>query len=337
MVMKLKIGLLGAGRFGIFHLAGYVKNKNCEIVSVASRTEESAKNAGKKFNIPHIYWGDSWKAMLEEQELDAVSICSPNYLHGPMTIAALQNNCNVLCEKPIAISLEELKNIERLLDNKKLIYFSSFQKRYLEISPIIKKIVQENVLGNLHLVRYFFGHYGPYTSYPAMSKQKWFINSKMAGGGVLLDLGVHCIDLMRYLIGEFKTIEGYNANSVCKGISDEDVCNVLFRFEENILGIVSVSWCSEPMEIIELYGSKGTLKIDMQSKDPFNITPIKLRNSPILKKVFNTNFGTDSIPQHKLIDHFIDCVINKKQEEPNFNDGKRAVEFVLEAYKLKSK
>ena len=337
MVIKLKIGLLGAGSFGIFHLEGYAKNKNCEIVSVASRTEESAKNAAKKFNIPHIYWGDSWKAMLEERELDAVSICSPNYLHGPMTIAALENNCNVLCEKPIGISLEELDRIERLLDAKKLIYFSSFQKRYLEVIPIIKKILQEKALGELHLVRYFFGHYGPYTSYQPLSKQKWFINSKLAGGGVLIDLGVHCIDLLRYLIGEFKSIQGCNTNSVCKGISDEDVCNVLFRFEENILGNLSVSWCSEPMEIIELYGSKGTLKIDLQSKDPINVTPTKLRKDPILKEIFNIDFNMGSIPQHKLIDHFIDCVINKKQEEPNFNDGKRAVEFVLEAYKLKNK
>jgi len=337
MVMKLKIGLLGAGTFGIFHLEGYAKNKNCEIVSVASRTEESANHAAEKFNIPHIYWGDSWKAMLEEQELDAVSICSPNYLHGPMTIAALENNCNILCEKPIAISLEELDRIERLLDEKKLIYFSSFRKRYLEVSPILKKIIQEKVLGDLHLVRYFLGHYGPYTSYQPKSKQKWFINSKMAGGGVLLDLGVHCIDLMRYLIGEFKTIEGYNANSVCKGITDEDICNVLFRFEENVLGIVSVSWCTEPLEVIELFGSKGTLKVDLQSKELFNVIPTKLRKTPILKEAFKSDFNTSSISQHKLIDHFIDCVINKKQEEPNFNDGKRAVEFVLEAYKLKSK
>lgn len=333
--MTLKIGLLGAGRFGQFHLSGYAKNKNCEIVSVASRTEESAKRVANKFNIPNVYWGDSWKEMFKEQNLDVVSICSPNYLHGPMTIAALENDCNVLCEKPIAISLEELSQIERTLNKKKLIYFSSFQKRYLRISPVIKKIIENKVFGEPHLIRYFFGHYGPYTSYNAMSEQKWFMDSKMAGGGVLIDLGVHCIDLLRYLAGEFTEIEGYSHNSACKGIIDEDICNVLFRFENNILGNISVSWCSEPMEIIEIFGSKGTLAIDLQSNKPFNYKPSRLKRDPILKEAVNDTYNTASIPQHDLINHFIDCVINKKQDEPNFNDGKRAVEFVLKAYNFK--
>ena len=335
--MKLKIGLLGAGRFGQFHMSGYAKNKNCEIVSIASRTEESAKKAASKFNIANVYWGDSWKAMLEEQDLDAVSICSPNYLHGSMTIAALENDCNVLCEKPIAISLEELDKIERILNKKDLIYFSSFQKRYLEISPIIKKIIQNKVLGELHLTRYFFGHYGPYTSYSAMSKQRWFIDSKMAGGGVLIDLGVHCIDLLRYLVGEFTEIEGYSYDNACKGIIDEDICSVLFRFENKVLGNISVSWCSEPMEIIELFGSKGTLTIDLQSNKPFNYKPSRLKRDPILKQAVTDTYNTTSIAQHDLINHFIDCVIDKKQDEPNFNDGKRAVEFVLKAYNFKKK
>ena len=335
--MKLKIGLLGAGRFGQFHLSGYTKNKNCEIVSIASRTEESAKKVAGKFNIANTYWGDSWKAMLEEQDLDAVSICSPNYLHGPMTITALENDCNVLCEKPIAISLEELGKIENILNKKDLIYFSSFQKRYMKVSPIIKRIIHNKVLGEIHLVRYFFGHYGPYTSYNAMSKQKWFIDSKMAGGGVLIDLGVHCIDLLRYLVGEFTEIEGFSRGSACKGIIDEDICNVLFRFENNVLGNISVSWCSEPMEILEFFGSKGTLSIDLQSNKPFNYKPSKLKRNSIFKEAISETYNTASIAQHDLINHFVDCVINKKQDHPNFNDGKRAVEFVLQAYNFLKK
>jgi len=333
--MKIKVGLVGAGRFGIFHLAGYKKNENCEIIAVCSRTEESARNAAEKFNIPNVYWGDSWKRMFEEQNLDAVSICSPNYLHAPITLLALENNCNVLCEKPIALSLKELDQIENILNTKDLIYFTSFQKRYLSIIPNVKKIIASKIFGEINLIRYFFGHYGPYSSYQPMSKQKWFIDSKMAGGGVLIDLGVHCIDLLRFLIGEFDCVEGYNFNSTCKKINDEDNCNVLFKFENGALGMITVSWCSEPSEIIEFFGTKGTLKIDLQSNSPFDFHPKKMLRNIILKEALDANYNTNMIPQHELINHFVNCILENKQESPNFYDGKRAVEFVLEAYSMK--
>ncbi|MHA1107118.1 MAG: Gfo/Idh/MocA family protein [Promethearchaeota archaeon] len=164
--MTLRVGLIGAGSFGYYHLSGYKKNANCDLIAVASRSEQSAKKAAEKFEIPNVYWGDSWK-------------------------------------KPIAINNHELENIENTLKKTGLIYFTSFQKRYIAVIPYIKKIIENKVLGDISLVRYFFGHHGPYTSWRASSEQKWFFDTKMAGGGVLLDLGVHCIDLLRYLIGEF--------------------------------------------------------------------------------------------------------------------------------------
>ena len=333
--MTLKVGLIGAGSIGYYHLSGYKKNANCDIIAVASRSEQSAKKAADKFEIPSVYWGDSWKQMLEEQNLDIVSICSPNYLHASMSIVALKNNCNVICEKPIAINKNELEMIENTLKTSGLIYFTSFQKRYMTVIPYIKKIIENKVLGDINLVRYFFGHYGPYTSWHASSEQKWFFDTKMAGGGVLLDLGVHCIDLLRYLIGEFTEIGGYNYNSTCKKIRDEDNCNVIFKFKNGTLGNITVSWCSEQSEILELFGTEGSLKIELQSNTPFTFQPKKLRRNKYIKEALEADYNVNIIPQHKLIDHFVSCVINKNQENPNFYDGKRAVEFVLESYMMK--
>jgi len=333
--MKLKVGLIGAGSFGYYHLSGYKKNANCDIIAVASRTEQSAKKAADKFEIPNVYWGDSWKQMLEEQSLDIVSICSPNYLHAPMTIMALKNNCNVICEKPIAINKTELENIENTLNGTGLIYFTSFQKRYMTVIPYIKKIIESKVFGDINIVRYFFAHYGPYTSWHASSEQKWFFDKKMAGGGVLLDLGVHCIDLLRYLIGEFTEIGGYNYSNNCKKIEDEDNCNVIFKFKNGALGNITVSWCSEPSEILELIGTEGSLKIDLQSNTPLTFQPKELQRNKYIKEALEADYNVNIIPQEKLIDHFVSCVLNKNQENPNFQDGKRAVEFVLESYQMR--
>jgi predicted dehydrogenase len=77
--MTLKVGLIGAGGFGTIHLLGYVRNPNCKLVAIASRTEEHARNAAERFYIPKIYGGvDSWKNMIENEELDVISICTPN-------------------------------------------------------------------------------------------------------------------------------------------------------------------------------------------------------------------------------------------------------------------
>ncbi|MHA2394836.1 MAG: Gfo/Idh/MocA family protein [Promethearchaeota archaeon] len=330
--MKLKVGLIGAGGFGYLHLSGYERNENCEITAIASRTEKSAKKAAGKFNVQQVYSGDGWIKMLKHENLDAVSICSPNYLHAQMVIEALKQNCNVLCEKPIAISQKELHDMEQELRRRDLIFFSSFQKRYISFISQIKEMIENQVLGEINLVRHIFSHYGPYTSWRPLSEQKWFFDAEKAGGGVLMDLGVHSIDILRYLIGEYNKVEGYSYNTICKKISNEDNCNVIFRFNNGVLGTMTISWCNEPSDIIEIFGTKGMIKIDMHSKEPLSFRPRKLGRNPAIKEFLQREHSMKIMPQHRLINHFIDCILKGKQESPDFNDGKRAVEFVLEAY-----
>jgi len=331
---KLRVGLIGAGGFGLIHLNGYTKNNNCQLVAVASRTNKHAKYAAEQFNIPNIYVEDNWKEMLRKENLDIVSICTPNYLHYPITIEAIENNINILCEKPICITLDELRSIQEKLLGKDLIYFTSFQKRYNPLIPIIKEIINTKILGKIILVRYYFSHYGPYKSWQALSEEKWFFDSEKAGGGVLIDLGVHCIDLLRYLIGEYAKIDGVNLNTSCINMKDEDNCNVLFTFQNGTLGIISVSWCNEPLELIEIYGTKGYIHLDLHSKKPLVFGPKNLEKNVYIKKALSHRTSERNF-QHLLIDHFINCILKSKQESPDFSDGKKAVEFVLNAYSFK--
>jgi predicted dehydrogenase len=333
--MTLKVGLVGAGGFGYLHLNGFSKNPNCNLVAIASRTKEHAKAASEKFNIPKVYAGDnSWEQMIENEKLDIISICTPNYLHAPIALKAIEKKCHVLCEKPIAITHEELNQIESTLRAKNLIFFTSFQKRYNSIFTLIKSTIDEEILGKITLVRYYFSHYGPYKSWKALSEEKWFFNGEKAGGGVLLDLGVHCIDILRYLLGEYDKVNGVNFETSCIKMEEEDNCNVLFRFKNGASGIISVSWCNEPLETIEIYGIKGFIKVDLSGRIPPSFGPKSLRRREKIKDIVEYK-PTNEYTQNKLIDHFIDCIQTKQQESPNFDDGKKAVEFVLEAYSFK--
>ena len=314
---------------------GYAKNPECELVAIASRTEDHAKKAAERFHIPKVYTGNnSWEKMIDEQELDIVSICTPNYLHAPIVLKAIENDCNILCEKPIAISRKELSQIEEKLKNKNIIFFTSFQKRYNPVFNRLKDIIENNVLGKIISVRYYFSHYGPYKSWQAVSEEKWFLDSEKAGGGVLLDLGVHCIDILRFLLGEYDKVNGINFNTSCITMEDEDNCNVLFRFKNDTLGFITASWCNEPLETIEFFGTQGYIKVDLTNKNFVSYGPRKLKKNEYLKSLIEHK-PSGEIAQYVLTNHFIDCIKKKTQENPNFEDGKRAVEFVLEAYSLK--
>lgn len=335
--MPVKVGVIGAGGFGTIHLQGYAKNPNCEVVAIASRTKSHALKAAQEFSVENIYFGeDNWKKMIVSEDLDAISICTPNYLHAPMALEALNNGIHVLCEKPICINQKELEELTQANKKSSLIFMTSFQKRFNPIIPLLKSILDNEVLGRLTLMKYYFSHYGPYISWKALSEERWFFDSSMAGGGVLLDLGVHCIDIMRYLIGEYKQINGINSNTSCIEMKDEDNCNVLFRFQNDTLGMISVSWCNFPSEVIELYGSNGNLYIDLRSKRPVSFQPKNLKKNKLIKKAFSMRNYSNNY-QDKVINQFINAIITNKQTHPTFEDGRKAVEFVFESYAILQK
>jgi UDP-N-acetylglucosamine 3-dehydrogenase len=335
--MSLKVGVIGAGGFGTIHLQGYKKNPNCEVVAIASRTKSHALKAAKEFSIKKIYFGDDeWKRMIISEDLDAVSICTPNYLHAPMVLEAFNNGIHVLCEKPICINRKELEVLTQANKKSTLIFMTSFQKRFNPHIPSLKSIIDNEVLGRLILVKYYFSHYGPYISWKALSEEKWFFDSHMAGGGVLLDLGVHCIDNLRYLIGEYRRVDGVHSNTSCIDMKDEDNCNVLLRFQNDTLGIISVSWCNFPSEVIELYGSNGNLRIDLLSKRPISFQPKNLKKNKLIKKALTIRKYSDNY-QDAVINQFINAILMNKRIHPDFEDGKKAVEFVFESYDLLQK
>jgi len=117
-------------------------------------------------------------------------------------------------------------------------------------------------------------------------------------------------------------------------MEDEDNCSVLFRFKNDATGLISVSWCNEPLETIDLFGTKGFIKLDLSGRNPPSFGPKKMKRNNVINFFLEINPPIEST-QNKLIDHFIDCIQTKKQENPNFEDGKKAVEFVLDAYSLK--
>ncbi len=117
-------------------------------------------------------------------------------------------------------------------------------------------------------------------------------------------------------------------------MQDEDNCNVLFRFKNDALGFITASWCNEPLEMVDIFCTKVYIKFNLTNKNFVSYGPRNLKKNEFLQNLINYKPSGD-IAQYVLTDHFIDCIKKKTQENPNFEDGKRAVEFVLDAYSLK--
>jgi predicted dehydrogenase len=190
---KLRVGLIGAGGIAGTHTTNYKTFDDVDVVAACDVREGALKAFGKKFGVKRLY--STWQEMLNKAQLDAVSVCTPNGLHCEPTIDALNAGCHVLVEKPLAMNAEEG---QRMLDaakkNKKHLTIA-FQHRFDGRTQVIRRAFDRGVLGRVLFVRV-----------QALRRRgipNWgvFGRKDLQGGGPLIDIGVHCLEMAHYAIG----------------------------------------------------------------------------------------------------------------------------------------
>ena len=194
MNKKLRVGLIGAG--GIMRGAhlnpGWTAAPDCEIVAVCDIHEPTAQGLARDFKIPHIF--NDFNKLLELDEIDAVDICTPNKFHTPVILAALAAGKHVLCEKPLATSVEEIHAIQRLLAKSDRILMTAQHFRFTGPVRAIKSWVDTGALGEVYHARV------------NATRRNWlpvnpgFIDPKLSGGGPCMDIGVHALDTALWLM-----------------------------------------------------------------------------------------------------------------------------------------
>ena len=221
---KLKIGVIGCGSIAKFrHLPEYEANESVEIIAVCDIVEDRVKETAEKYNAKAY---TSYEELLADENIDAISVCLPNYLHAPVSIAASNAGKHVLCEKPMATSTEEgLQMIEAASkQNKKLMI--GHNQRFVPSHEKARKLIASGELGKINSFRTTYGHSGP-EAWSVDGRDSWFFTKEEAFIGAMGDLGVHKTDLMRYLLGEeFVEVAGFvetNAKTDTD-IDDNAVC-----------------------------------------------------------------------------------------------------------------
>jgi predicted dehydrogenase len=190
---RVRVGVIGCGA-GIFHLEGYAEEPRAEVVAIAGLDTERCQDLAKRFDIPHVY--RDYAELLAHPNIDAVSIAVPNHLHMPIAVAALESGKHVLVEKPLARNSDEGRRMVEVAQRTERVLAIAFQRRSRHDVELVKNEVEKGNLGRVYHARaYWLRRSG----IPGLGS--WFTNKEQAGGGPLIDLGVHVLDMALWMMG----------------------------------------------------------------------------------------------------------------------------------------
>ncbi|NUM52818.1 MAG: Gfo/Idh/MocA family oxidoreductase [Candidatus Hydrogenedentes bacterium] len=326
--VHFRAGIVGAGAIAqACHMPGYIRNKHCELVAFADPSSARHKELADKF--PGVRGYTSTEEMLAKEKLDIISVCTPNKYHAANTIAALRAGCHVLCEKPIAVSLQEADRMIAAAKQARKKLMIGFTNRLYRGPLACKQMLQRKAIGKPFMFRVRFAHGGPY---PGWAKDKWFYEPDISAGGAMLDMGIHAIDLALWLYGPIRAVSAKVATLV-KRIPVDDNAVVLLEFASGALGYIEVGWTSKPgFTGIELYGTEGSLICDY-------VRGLQLCSG-------KASAGTDSVREWELlddkpatggwpveIDYWMDVVMGQEKLTMDGAAGRAALEVALAAYK----
>ena len=327
---KLKIGVIGCGSIAKHrHLPEYAANTQIKIVAVCdivkSRADETAVLYGAKSY-------ESYEELLQNSEVDAVSVCTPNYLHAPISIAALKAGKHVLCEKPMATSRADAEEMIETASKSGKKLMIAHNQRFVPSHAKAREILASGEIGKVYSFRTAFGHPGP-EGWSVDGKESWFFEKDKAFIGAMGDLGVHKTDLIRYLLNEEIVEVGSFVETSAKEfatVDDNAVC--ILKSESGIIGTLAASWAytaSEDNSTI-IYAEKAILRLE---DDPVNSLVVQYQTGEVVKYELGGIQTNDSGGQSssKVIDQFVDSILVNKEVPVSGTEGMNSLQVVLAA------
>jgi len=276
MTAPLRVGVVGLGWAGQQHLAAYQSHPDTEIVALAGLEDGPRAKLARKYAIEHTV--ADWQDLLKVEGLDAVSVCVPTFLHAPIAIAALKRGIHVLSEKPIALNAPEAERMVRAARKADRVLDVAFNHRQRGDIQKLKALIDEGRLGRPYYAKAWWLRR---TGIPTIGS--WFTRAELAGGGPLVDIGVHLLDYSLFLLGDPEVVAvsastydllatagfGSNPEAEKSGAADgdaphfdvEDLASVFMRLADGGTLLVEASWAAHRRDGdefgITLYGTDG--------------------------------------------------------------------------------
>jgi predicted dehydrogenase len=319
MQTKLRFAVIGAGAIGLHHMQSITGCARAELVAVAETNPGRLDEAAARFKVPHAY--KDYEPILRRDDVDAVSIALPNFLHAPVALAALKAGKHVHLDKPMAFNAREAAAIIALAKKKKLTFMVGQNQRFSKEAQMLKVAVDKGILGDVYHGRAWWIRRA---GIPRIGS--WFTQKKYSGGGCLLDIGVHMLDLCLHLMGNFKAVavsgitharfgpRGLGGGGWGKSEIDpkakfdvDDYACALIKLQGGKSVILEVAWAAHtdnPSHGVQIFGTEGG----------GSVFPCKIYHKSTEMDGYDVITPQDikvPLPEDRL-HHFTNCVLDRK-------------------------
>ncbi len=330
---KVRVGVIGLG-MGKVHLKNFHESPDAEVVAICDMNESLLEEMKEEYQVPFAF--TEYKKMLRMKDLDAVSIATPNVFHASMTIDAIRKGKHVLCEKPMAMNARQAERMveESKKHNKKIMIH--FNQRYSPASRCVKKYIDEGHLGEVYYIK------TGWLRQMGAPMRPSFTDKSISGGGPLIDLGVHRLDFVLWLLGyprvltvsagTFDKIAGDKVRGKGLKYDVEDLGVAMLRLENGAVLMLEASWATmivynDEMST-QMFGTKGSFE---QKTVDYKVSELKfisekknkiVEETPIIKE----NNGTAQ-------QHFVECILKDIEPEVSGLHGLQIMKILDAIYK----
>jgi len=322
--MKMvRLGIIGLGYIGQLHLRNSIKLTNAKVSAVSDVSKKTLAKA-RDMGVKTLF--SNYEDLLNDTQIDAVIISLPTHLHLECAKQASEAKKHIFLEKPIARNMEEAKEIVSVAHNNGIRLMMGYHLRFNKGFSDLRQKINQRIIGDVEIAYATFISSGPFfhrdEGYAPVPVPEWWFNRELTGGGALIDLGSHIINLLRWYFGEISDIKANFGHRFNMDVEDSAVC--LARFSTGTRAIMNVGWFSQEFQLkVDLLGSVGCTGAQHVPSNPIS------RVAQLLTK------GTSKFDQshYSELQYFVNCLIKDRHPFPSGEDGLRDLEAIARAYK----
>jgi predicted dehydrogenase len=317
---KLRWALLGCGDIAQKRVAPALRDlENCEFVGVCREQADLALDFAKKFGAKKYY--NSADELVGDSQIDAVYVATPVYLHAEHTVAAAEAKKHVLCEKPMALNLDECDEMITACQTNNVKLGIAYYRHFYPIIARVKQIIESGEIGKPVFVHInVFEYFNPLPG----DRRHWFVEKDKSGGGPMFDFGCHRIEVLLNILGPVKSVKGFMSNVVFS-IEVEDTATAHFTFDCGANAVLNVTRaCFEPADTLDIYGDKGSIHIPVLNGAAMTVKTDSGERTE--------QHGPHSNVHQPLIDDFTQAVLDDRRPAVGPDIGKEVNRILERVY-----
>ena len=335
---EYRFGIIGLGMIAHFHAKAIQAMRGARLVAVASRSEAKAKEFAAQYGIEGL---GSYRALIERDDIDIVTICTPSGAHLEPTVLAAEHGKHILCEKPLEVTLPRLDRMIEVCRRRRVSLGGIFPSRTSEVYRRIKQAVEVGRLGRIVLGSAYVKWWRTQAYYDSAA---WRGTRKLDGGGCLMNQGIHTIDLLQWFMGPATEVHAFAARRAHTRIEVEDVAVAAIRFKNGALGVIEGATSAWPghAKRIELCGDQGGVATREDDLATWTFARPAKGDAALLRRLGARDTGKGGAADPKAIsfvghqrqfEDFVAALRAGRAPMVDGREGRKAVELILAIYR----